>query len=72
MTHQMLSADLCYHATAGEISPITRSLWFARHQLNQEVLEEARLPEPVPKPPQETAVLYSFSSDPILREQARK
>lgn len=55
----------------GEISPITRSLWFARHKLDHEVLETSRLPEPIDKEPHETAVTYAFSSDPVLREQYR-
>ena len=53
----------------GEISPITRSLWFERARLNQHSLEDSRLPEPVVKPPHLTSVTYGFATDAGLREQ---
>lgn len=66
--HQGPNATQCMQC-AGEISPITRSLWFARHKLDQKVPEDSQPPVPVEKPPTETAVTYAFSTDAGLREQ---
>lgn len=61
---------------AARIMPPTPKFLYLETLVEQKIsvqaaMEGARLPETVPKPPEETAVTYAFSTDPGLREQVQ-